>query len=1051
MKRLPFTPQSQGFTEIFIRRAVAATLVMAAIILFGVVAYRALPVSDLPNIEMPTLVVSASLAGANPETMSSAVATPLERQFSTIDGIDSMNSVNTLGSTSITLQFALSRPIDAAAQDVQMAIAQAAPLLPAGMPTPPSFKRVNPADQPVIWLAIRSSTLPLYKLQEYGDTLLARRFSMVTGVAQVVIGGAQKYAVRVQVNPDRLTARGIGIDEVAAAIRNHNVNIPTGTLYGNNQTTTILATGQLINADAYKNIIVTYKNGSAVYLSDLATVLDDVEDDKTAAWLSTNDYTERLLNVMVYKQPGSNAVDVSNGVRALLPQILSEVPPSMGVRVIADRANSIRDSFRDVQTTLLLSLGLVVLVIFVFLRNASATIIPSLAVPVSLLGTFAVMYLCGFSLNNLSMMALILAIGFVVDDAIVVLENIIRHMEAGERPLHAAIEGVREVSFTIVSMTVSLAVVFIPILFMQGILGRLFREFAVTIMAAILVSGFVSLTLTPMLAARFLRSQRSKHGWLYRVTESFFEHLQSFYERTLRFTLRHSLIMLALSIGVLGATGWLFNAVPKGFIPTEDHNEISTQLEFSEGISYGEISREMLKLTDLVRGDPAVDSYSTSVGGSSGGTNIGRIFFDLLPLRQRPGQPTVDEVIARLRPKLNSLNSARAFLQNPPLIRIGGALTKSLYQYTLQSGDIRLLRTSAQMFEKELAKVPGLTEVTSDLQIKSPQVTLEIDRNRAAALHVSPEQIESGLFAAYGPQWVSTIYTPGDQYRVLLEVDRRFQDDHGKISALRIRSQDGHLVPMDSLVRYTTQAGLTTVNHYGQSTAVTLSFNLLPGIALGDVVDQIQELATRKLPDTVTARFQGTAQAFQQSTRNLTLLLVVAILVVYIVLGILYESFVHPLTVLSGLPSAGFGALLTLYLFGLPLDVYSFVGLILLVGIVKKNAIMQIDFALDAERRLGFSPREAIVQGCVTRFRPIMMTTMAALLGAAPIAAGQGAGGEVRRPLGMCIIGGLVFSQLITLYLTPTVYLYLGKFQSLKNNRHPVYSAEEEAFAPTGD
>ena len=1051
MKRLPFTPQSQGFTEIFIRRAVATTLVMAAIVLFGVVAYRALPVSDLPNIEMPTLVVSASLAGANPETMSSAVATPLERQFSTIDGIDSMNSVNTLGSTSITLQFALNRPIDAAAQDVQTAIAQAAPLLPPGMPTPPSFKRVNPADQPVIWLAIRSSTLPLYKLQEYGDVLLARRFSMVSGVAQVVIGGAQKYAVRVQVNPDRLTARGIGIDEVATAIRNQNVNIPTGTLYGNNQTTTILATGQLINADAYKNIIVTYRNGSAVYLGDLATVRDDVEDDKTAAWLSTNDYTERLLNVMVYKQPGSNAVDVSNGVRTLLPQILKEVPPSMGVRVIADRANSIRDSFRDVQTTLLLSLGLVLLVIFVFLRNASATIIPSLAMPVSLLGTFAVMYLCGFSLNNLSMMALILAIGFVVDDAIVVLENIVRHMEAGERPLDAAIEGAREVSFPLfVSMTVSLAAVFIPILFMQGILGRLFREFAVTIMAAILVSGFVSLTLTPMLSARFLRSERGNHGWLYRVTESFFERVQSCYERTLRFTLRHRFMMLAVSIAVLGATAWLFNAVPKGFIPTEDHNELSTQLEFQEGISYSDISREMLKLTDLVRGDPAVDTYSTSVGGSSGATNIGRIFFDLLPIRQRPGRPSVDDVIARLRPKLNSLNSARAFLQNPPLIRIGGALTKSLYQYTLQSGDINLLRSSAQMFEKELAKVPGLTGVTSDLQIKSPQVTLEIDRNRAAALHVSPEQIENGLFAAYGPQWVSTIYAPGDQYRVLLEVDRRFQDDHGKISALRIRSEDGHLVPMDSLVRYTTQAGLTTVNHYGQSTAVTLSFDLLPGVALGDVVGQIEELAAQKLPDTVTAHFQGTAQAFQQSTRNLALLLVVAILVVYIVLGILYESFVHPLTVLSGLPSAGFGALLTLYLFDLPLDVYSFVGLILLVGIVKKNAIMQIDFALDAERRLGLSPREAIFQGCVTRFRPIMMTTMAALLGAAPIAAGQGAGGEVRRPLGMCIIGGLVFSQLITLYLTPTVYLYLGKFQSLKSDRVPVY-AEEEELAPAGD
>ena len=1050
-KGLPFTPQSQGFTELFIRRAVATTLVMTGIVLFGVVAYRALPVSDLPNIEMPTLVVSASLPGANPETMASAVATPLERQFATIDGLDSVNSVNTLGASSITLQFALGRPIDAAAQDVQSAITQAAPKLPAGMPTPPSFRRVNPGDQPVIYLAIHSKTLPLSRVHEYADTLLAQRFSMIKGVAQVVIQGAQKYAVRIQVNPDKLAARGIGIDEVETAIRSHNVNLPVGTLYGNDSMTTILASGQLMNAEAYKSIVVTYKNGAPVRMYEIATVSDSVEDDKTAAWLSTTEFTERFLSVNVFKQPGTNAVDVSNGVRALLPQLLQELPPAVTVQVVADRATSIRESFDDVKYSMLLSLGLVIAVIFLFLRNVSATIIPSLALPISLLGTFVVMYLCGYSLDNLSMMALILATGFVVDDAIVVLENIVRHMEAGMPPFRAAIEGAREVSFTIVSMTVSLAAVFIPILFMDGILGRLFREFAVTIVAAILVSGFVSLTLTPMLSARFLRARHGSQGWFYNGTERLFEGLQRAYGRSLFWVLRHSFAVLMLSFVILGATIWLFTAVPKGFVPNEDHNELLATLEFPEGTSHLTIARDMLKLSDAVRDETAVDSYSTSVGGTSGGANFGRIFFDLRPRPQRPGRPTIDDVIARLRPKLNSLNSARAFLQNPPTIRIGGALTKSLYQFTLQSTDSQQLNRSAEALEKELRKVPGLTDVTSDLQIKSPEVHVVIDRDKAAALRVTPEQIENALSAAYGPRWVSTIYAPSNQYQVLLEVERAFQADRSQMSALHIRSLDGRLILLDSLVRLEPRAGPTTINHYGQLTAVTLSFNLVPGVALGEAVSRIQELALRILPDNVTATFQGTAQAFQQSTRNLTLLLLVAILVVYIVLGILYESFVHPITVLSGVPSAGFGALLTLWVFGLELNVYSFVGLILLIGIVKKNAIMQIDFALEAERRDGKSPREAICQGCLTRFRPIMMTTMAALLGALPIAFGQGAGGEARRPLGVCIVGGLVFSQLITLYLTPVVYLYLARVQARLQGNVSAAVREELEFAPAGE
>ncbi len=1053
MRQLPFTPQSPGFSDLFIRRAVATTLVMVAITLFGLVAYRALPVSDLPNIDMPTLVVSASLPGASPETMSSAIATPLERQFSTIEGLDSMNSVNQLGLTAITLQFSLNRSLDGAAQDVQAAITQASPLLPAGMPTPPSFRRVNPADQPIIYLAIRTSTLPLYKLHEYADTLVAQRFSMVQGVATVQINGAQKYAVRIQVNPERLASRGIGIDEVEAAVRRHNVNIPTGTLYGRDRMMTIHATGQLTNAEAYKGIILRHRDGAPVRLDEVATVSDSVEDDKAAAWLSTSRFTERFLNVLVYKQPGTNAVEVANGVRALLPQIVSELPPAVSLEVIADRANSIRESFLDVQFTMLLTLGLVIMVIFLFLRNVSATIIPSLALPISVIGTFAVMYLCGFSLNNLSMMALILAIGFVVDDAIVVLENIVRHMENGVPPFRAAMDGAREVSFTIVSMTISLAAVFIPLLFLDGILGRLFREFAVTTVVAILVSGLVSVTLTPMLSARFLRPHQERHNWFYRVTEGFFAGMQRLYERSLVWTLRYRFPMLLASFGIFAATVYLFNLVPKGFVPSEDRNEILSMVEFPQGTSHFEVARHMQTLNDIVRDESAVESYSTSVGagggGAAAGANFGRIFFDLLPRDQRPGKPTVDEVMARLRPKMNSLPVAKAFLQNPPAIRIGGNLTKSLYQYTLQSTDTEQLHRSAQAFEKELLTVPGLADVTSDLQIKNPEVNVLIDRDKAALLRVTPEQIETGLFAAYGPRWISTIYASDNQYRVLLEVERAWQDDYRGLSALYIRSLDGNLVPLDSVVRLEPRAGPSSINHYGQLPAVTLSFNLLPGVSLGDAVERIQDLSARILPDNVTTTFQGTAKAFQQSTANLMLLLLVAILVVYIVLGILYESFVHPITILSGLPSAGFGALLTLYLFGLDLNIYSFVGLILLIGIVKKNAIMQIDFALEAERNRNLSSYDAIFQGCVTRFRPIMMTTMAALFGALPIALGHGAGGEARRPLGLCVVGGLLFSQLITLYLTPVVYLYLARLQS--RSESPATARAMAEPLPAGD
>ncbi|MEP7362801.1 MAG: efflux RND transporter permease subunit [Acidobacteriota bacterium] len=1046
---------NSGFSGLFIRRSVATTLVMFAIVLFGAIAYRSLPVSDLPNVDLPTLVVNASLPGANPETMAAAVATPLERQFSTVEGLESMTSVNALGTTSITLQFDLNRSLDGAAQDVQAAITQANPLLPPGMPNPPSFRKVNPADQPILYLAVSSTVLPTYRLHEYADTLMAQRISMVSGVAQVQIMGSQKYAVRVQVNPRTLAARGIGIDEVEAALRQHNVNIPTGTLYGASQMMTIQASGQLRNAEAFKPLIVTYKDGLPVRLSDLATVIDGVEDDKAFAWFNKPESSTRAIVLAVLRQPGTNTVEVADRVRGLLDQFRAQIPPSVNIEILTDRSATIRESFQDVQFTMLLTLGLVIMVIFLFLRNFSATVIPSLALPVSVIGTFAVMYLCGYSLNNLSMMALILAIGFVVDDAIVVLENIVRHMEMGAPPMRAAIEGSREVGFTIVSMTISLAAVFIPLLFMGGILGRLFREFAVTICVAILVSGFVSVTLTPMLSARFLKNHHGNHGRFYEVTERFFEAMLRVYDRTLVATLRWRFAVLMLSFAVLGGSIWLFQQVPKGFLPSEDTSQIFVTLEANQGISHLEMYDNIQKLTTIARKDPNIRAFFAGMGGTSGsvqsgGPNFGRLYFHLKDRDER--KINVDQVIDELRPKLNSTPGMRAFLQNPPAIRLGGSLTKSLYQFTLMGTDIQQLYASAQTMEMEMAKIPGLQDVTSDLQIKSPELHVVIDRDKASSLNITPEKIENALFDAYGPRWVSTIYAPDNQYRVLLEVEREFQEDPSLLSALYIRSGNGRLVPMTGLARMEPQAGPLSINHYGQLPAITISFNLKPGVSLGDAVTEIQDLADRRLKGTITTAFQGAAQAFQQSLKSLWILLLVAILVVYIVLGILYESFIHPITILSGLPSAGFGALLTLWIFGLDLNIYSFVGLILLIGIVKKNAIMQIDFALDAQRNQGMSPYDAIYKGCLTRFRPIMMTTMAALLGALPIALGHGAGGEARRPLGLCVVGGLMFSQLITLYLTPVVYLYLSGIQTRFDARsHKAASESESALAPAGD
>ena len=1013
-------------SEVFIQRPVATVLLMAAVLIFGAAAYRLLPVSDLPNVDFPTLVVTASLPGASPETMAASVATPLERQFSTIAGIASMNSTNSVGTTQVTLQFELSREIDAAAQDIQAAITQASPYLPPDMINPPTFRKVNPADQPILYIGLTSATLPLYTLHEYGENLLAQRLSMVSGVAQVMVFGAQKYAVRIELDPKEMASRGIGIDEVVTAVQAANVNLPTGTLQDSHRRFTVQATGQLVDAARYRPVIVAYREGRPVRLEELGRVINSVEDDKTASWYADADKRQRSIVLAIQRQPGTNTVSVASGVRALLPMLESQLPPSVELHVLFDRSESILASVNDVKFTLVLALALVVMVIFLFLRNISATIIPSLALPLSIVGTFAVMYPLGFSVDNLSLMALTLSVGFVVDDAIVMLENIVRHMELGESPLEAARSGSAEIGFTILSMTLSLAAVFIPVLFMPGILGLLFHEFAVTICVAILISGIVSLSLTPMMCSRFLRPPRSeRHGRLYQTTERGFDALLRAYDRSLQWVLRHRPGMMVTSLVILVATVYLFVRIPKGFIPDEDQGAIFGLTEAAQGVSFDAMVRHQVAATDVVRADPNVKVLFSTVVGSSGGggstSNQGRMF---IHLKQHGERASIPDVLEGLRPKMAELPGLRVFLQGMPTVRIGGQLTKSLYQFSLTGTDTTELYRAAEDLEQRLQGLAILQDVTSDLQVRNPEVDVKIDRDRAAALGVSAAQIESALYSAYGDRMISTIFAPQDQYRVILGLLDDYQLDPSAMSMLYVRSSNGKLVPLDAVTELTRSIGPLTVNHAGQLPAVTISFNLAPGVSLSEAVDRVQELGRQTLPDGITTSFQGTAGAFQASLTGMWLLLCAAVLVIYIVLGILYESFEHPLTILSGLPSAGFGALLTLIAFGYELNIYGFVGLIMLIGIVKKNAIMQIDFALGAART-GKPPLEAIYEGCIIRFRPIMMTTMAALLGTLPIALGIGAGAEARRPLGLAVVGGLVFSQLITLYLTPVYYTYL--------------------------
>jgi hydrophobic/amphiphilic exporter-1 (mainly G- bacteria), HAE1 family len=1016
-----------NLSELFIRRPVMTTLVMVGIVFFGLMSYFLLPISALPRVEYPSISVSASLPGATPETMASAVAAPLERQFTEIAGLNSFNSTSSTGSTNISLQFDFSRRVDDAAKDVQAAISAAAGQLPTGMPKPPTYRKLNPSTAPILFLYLYSETLPIAAVDEAAEITIAQPLSALDGVAQVQVFGQKQYAVRVQLDPRELATRGIGLDQVRTAIQQGSVNLPTGSLSDANRRYMIQANGQLNDAKGFRSLMVSYKNGAAVRLQDLGQVIDDVQNNKVSNRFSDGSITNQPSIVLaVQPQPDANTVEIVDAIKALMPSLRAQIPQSIEMGIFYDRSQTIRASVNDVKFTLSLSICLVVLVIFLFLRDLAATTIPSLAMPVAIIGTFAAMYLLGFSLNNISLMALTLSVGFVVDDAIVVLENIVRHQEMGEPALESALNGSREVSFTIVSMTLSLVAVFIPIMFMSGLIGRLFHEFAVTISVAILVSGFVSLSLTPMLCSRFLRpSHPQPRSRFYRISEGAFNGLLRAYEWTLKPVLRYRFATLIASGLILVLTMYLFTVVPKGFIPTEDTGQLTANTKAAQDISFDEMLRHQQKIADIIRKDPNIDAINSTVGaaGPNASVNSGRITIRLKPRSQR--QLSADQIVQKLTPNLRRVPGIQAFLRAPSAIPVGGQQTNSNYQFTLQSLNLQDLRQYTPQLLEKVNLLPGLRSVDSDLQLSTPQVQVQVDRDKAAALGITAAKIEQTLSAAYGSGQVSTIYTPNNQFFVILELKPEFQRDPSALSMLYVKSGNGQLVPLNTIATITQTVGPLTVTHLAQLPSATISFDTIPGVSLSQATEAIQAAASEILPSTITTSFQGSAQVFQKSFSDLGWLLLVSIVVIYLILGILYEDFIHPLTILSGLPSAGFGALLTLLIFQVELNLYSFIGIILLVGIVKKNGIMLVDFAIERQRTEGKSPFDAIYEACVVRFRPIMMTTLAALIGTLPIALGSGTGSEARRPLGIAIVGGLLFSQVLTLYLTPVFYIYM--------------------------